>query len=62
MVRVVDKANDECAGTLIHPTEGFAARESCADISERKNRMFACACVCLCVLTLESCVVFFYIS
>lgn len=33
--------------TLIHPTEGFAARESCTDTSEKERP--GCMCVCVCV-------------
>lgn len=34
--------------TLIHLTEGFAARESCTDMS-KKDRTVVCICVCVCV-------------
>lgn len=30
--------------TLIHPTEGFAARESCTDTSKKERTV--CVCVC----------------
>lgn len=37
--------------TLIHPTEGFAAGESCTDTSEKERPLCvrACACMCVCV-------------
>lgn len=35
--------------TLIHPAEGFAARESCTDTSKKEKTVHAHASVCVCV-------------
>lgn len=33
--------------TLIHPAEGFAARESCTDTSKKEKTVRAPVCVCV---------------
>lgn len=45
--------------TVIHPTEGFATRESCTDTSKREGTVRVCLCVCTGGVTVLWCIAHF---